>query len=176
MALPRPRAVPPLLPMRGGVVNHHTARIDRAPPVILDLMSSCVRGQRAQGIGHTAALLLLLRLQQLLTLLEDPEDRLRWAGIQAEPATFQATGGVELIWRCGEPGAGRADGDADGLVGATVGVADEVITHDHHGFDSFEETLREDLKHVFVRETAHGHSFTRAFSRSFNSGIWSTLF
>jgi hypothetical protein len=49
-------------------------------------------------------------------------------------------------------------------------VADEVITDDHHGFHSFEETLREDLEHVLVRKTAHFHSCTSAFNRSFNSG------
>jgi hypothetical protein len=50
-------------------------------------------------------------------------------------------------------------------------MPDEVIANDHHGLDSFKETLGKDLKHVFLGETAHFHSFTRAFSLSFNSGI-----
>jgi hypothetical protein len=33
-------------------------------------------------------------------------------------------------------------------MGAAVGMADEVIANDHHGFDSFKETLGKDLKHV----------------------------
>jgi hypothetical protein len=44
----------------------------------------------------------------------------------------------------------------------TVWVADQVVADDHHGFDSFEETLREDLEHIFFREAAHFHSFTSA--------------
>jgi hypothetical protein len=32
---------------------------------------------------------------------------------------------------------------------AAVGVADEMIADEHHGFDSFKETLGEDLKHIF---------------------------
>jgi hypothetical protein len=28
-------------------------------------------------------------------------------------------------------------------------VADEMIADEHHGFDSFKETLRKDLEHVF---------------------------
>ena len=70
----------------------------------------------------------------------------------------------------------RADRHANGLMRATVRMADQVIADDHHRFDSFEETLREDLKHVLVGETAHFHSLTRAFRRSFSSGICSRLF
>jgi hypothetical protein len=36
-------------------------------------------------------------------------------------------------------------------MGATVGMADEVITNDHHRLHSFEETLGENLEHVFLR-------------------------
>ena len=86
-------------------------------------------------------LLLLLRFQQLIALLEYAVDCLRGAGVQAEAATFETARGVEFIRRCGEPGAGRTDGDADPIVGATVGMAHEVIAGDHHGFDSFKETL-----------------------------------
>jgi hypothetical protein len=54
-------------------------------------------------------------------------------------------------------------------------MADEVIANDHHGFDSFKETLGKDLEHVSIREAAHFHSFTSSFNRSFNSGICSRL-
>ena len=59
---------------------------------------------------------------------------------------------------------------------AAVGMADQVVANDHHGFDSFKETLREDLEHVLFGNAAHGHSFTSAFNRSFNSGICARLF
>src|SRR5574337_50837 len=58
---------------------------------------------------------------------------------------------------------------------AAVGMADEMITNDQHGFDSFKETLREDLKHVLIRQAAHFHSFTSSLSRSLSSGICSRL-
>jgi hypothetical protein len=118
---------------------------------------------------------LLLRLQQLSPLLEHSKNRLRRAGIQAEAAAFQASGRVKFEWRGGEPGAGRADRNTDGLMGAAIGMADEVIPNDHHGFDSFKETLGKDLEHVFLRETAHFHSLTSAFNRSFSSGCCSRL-
>ena len=118
---------------------------------------------------------LLLRLQHLLPLLEHPIDRLRGTGIQAEAATLQAARGVELIWWSGKPGAGRADGNTDGLMGAAIGMADQVIANNHHRFDSFKETLGKDLEHVSIREAAHFHSFTSSFNRSFNSGCCSRL-
>ena len=133
------------------------------------------RVARAQGITSLPRLF-LLRLQQLVPLLEDPVDRLRGAGIEAETAAFQASGRIELIRRRREPGAGRANGNTNAVVSAAVRMADEVIANDHHRFDSFEETLREDLKHVFLGKTAHFHSFTSAFNRSFSSGIWVRLF
>ena len=119
--------------------------------------------------------LFFLRLQQLLPLLEHPIDRLRGTGIQAEATAFQAAGGIEFVWRRREPGAGRTDRNTDGLMGAAVGMADEVIANDHHGFDSFKETLGKDLEHVSIWEAAHFHSFTSSFNRSFNSGICSRL-
>jgi len=128
-----------------------------------------------EATGPDTPVLLLLRLQQFLPLLEHSIDRLRGTGIQAETTTFQAARGVELIWWSGKPGAGRADGNTDGLMGAAVGMADEVIANDHHGFDSFKETLGKDLKHVSIRKAAHFHSFTSSFNRSFNSGCCSRL-
>ena len=119
--------------------------------------------------------LLLLRLQQFFAFLEYCIDRLRRAGVEAQSAAFEATGRIEFVGRRGEPCAGRADGNANGLMGATVRMADQVIANNQHGFHSFEETLGEDLEHVFLWETAHFHSLTRSLSRSFNSGICSIL-
>src|SRR5688572_28066672 len=135
--------------------------------------------QRHQAAGpnfRDVRLLLLLRLEQLVAFPEDSEDRVRGAGIEAQAATFQAACGVELIRGGGEPGPGRTHGHADRVMGAAVGVADQVVANDHHGFDSFKETLREDLEHVLFGDAAHGHSLTRAFNRAFNSGICSRLF
>ena len=120
--------------------------------------------------------LLLLRLQQLIALLEYREDGLRRAGVEAEPTAFQAPRRVEFIGRGRKPCTRRANRHANGLVCATIRVADQVIADDHHRLDSFEETLREDLKHVLVWQAAHFHSLMSALSRSFNSGICSRLF
>lgn len=119
--------------------------------------------------------LFLLRLQQLLAFLEYPVDGLRGTGIQTETAAFQAARRIELVGRGREPGPGWADWNTNGLMGAAVWMADEVIANDHHRFDSFKETLGKDLKHVSIREAAHFHSFTSSFNRSFNSGICSRL-
>jgi hypothetical protein len=54
-------------------------------------------------------------------------------------------------------------------------MADEVIPNDHHRFHSFKETLRKYLEHISIRETAHFHSFTSSFNRTFNSGYCSRL-
>jgi hypothetical protein len=55
-------------------------------------------------------------------------------------------------------------------------MANEVIANDHHGFDSFKETLRKDVEHISIWEAVtHFHSFTRSFKRSFNSGCCSRL-
>ena len=129
-----------------------------------------------EATGPVTPDLLFLRLQQLLPLLEHGENRLGGTGIQAEAAAFQATGRVELVGRSREPGAGRADRDADCLMGAAVGMADKVIANNHHGLDSFKETLGENIEHVSVWEAAHFHSFTSSFKRSFNSGCCSRLF
>ncbi len=132
------------------------------------------RVARAKGTARLPRL--FLRLQHLLPLLEYPVDRLRRTGIQAEAAAFETAGRVELIGRSREPGAGRANRNTDGLMGAAVGMADEVITNDHHRFDSFKETLGKDVEHVSVREAVtHFHSFTSSFKRSFNSGCCSRL-
>src|SRR5437868_1413525 len=137
----------------------------------------CVRNESSQQcVAHTAVTSsLFLWLQHFLPLFEHPINRLRGTGIQAEATAFQATGRVELERWGGEPGAGRADWNTDCLMSAAVGMADEVIANDHHGFDSFKETLGKDLKHVSIREAAHFHSFTSSFNRSFNSGICSRL-
>src|SRR6185436_2815248 len=132
-------------------------------------------GRVARAKGTARLRRLLLRLQHLLPLLEHSVDRLRGTGVQTETATFQTAGRVELVGRSGEPGAGRADRDTDGLMGASVWMADEVVTNDHHGFDSFKETLGKDLEHVSIRKAVHFHSFTSSFSRSFNSGNCSRL-
>jgi len=131
-------------------------------------------GEEATGIDTPR--LFFLRLQHLLPLLEHPIDRLRGTGIQTEAATFKTAGRVKLVGRSREPGAGRADWDTDGLMGAAVGMTDQVIANDHHGFDSFKETLGKDLKHVSIRKATHFHSFTSSFKRSFNSGCCSRLF
>lgn len=139
--------------------------------------SGRARSGGEEATGPVTPDLFLLRLQHLLALLEDPVDRLRGTGVQAEAATFQAAGRIELIGRGREPGAGRADGHANALVCATVRMADEVVANDHHRFDSFEETLGKDVEHVSVWEAvAHFHSFTSSFKRSFSSGICSRLF
>jgi len=131
-------------------------------------------GEEATGLGTPD--LLFLRLQQLLALLEHGENRLRGTGIQAEPAAFQTAGRIELVRRSREPGAGRADRNTDGLMGAAVRMADEVIANDHHGFDSFKETLGKNVEHVSIREAVtHFHSFTSSFNRSFSSGCCSKL-
>src|SRR5215208_5557248 len=132
--------------------------------------------KETEDIIRCSSRLLLLRFQQLLTFFKDSEDGLGWAGIQAKPTAFETAGGIEFIGRRREPCAGRADRYTNGLMGAAVRMPDQVIADNHHRFDSFEETLREDLKHVLVRETAHFHSFTSSFNRSFNSGICSRLF
>ena len=137
--------------------------------------SRIARSEGEEATGPATPNLLFLRLQHLLPLLEHPVDRLRGTGIQAEAAAFQAAGGVELVGRRREPGAGRADGDTDGLMGAAVGMADEVIANDHHRFDSFKETLGKDLEHVSIGKASHFHSFTSSFKRSFNSGCCSRL-
>src|SRR5439155_10675675 len=77
------------------------------------------------------------RLEELLALAEDGIDGLRRAGIQAEPAGLDAAGRIELVGRRGEPGSGWAYRDADCIVGAPVGVADQVISLEHHGLDCF---------------------------------------
>lgn len=98
-----------------------------------------MRGARArEGISLPR---FLLRPKQLIALLENTVNRLRGTGVQAEAATFEAARGVEFVGWGREPGAGRTDGNADPIVGTTVGMAHEVIAGDHHGFDSFEETL-----------------------------------
>ncbi len=113
-----------------------------------DCVNAC-HGARAREVSGLPCL--LLWFQQFITLLEDRVDGLRWAGVQAESAAFEAARWVEFVgWR-GEPRAGGADRYAYGLVSAAVGMADEVITNDQHGRDSFKETLREDLEHVFLR-------------------------
>ena len=131
------------------------------------------RVARAKGTARLPRL--LLRLQHLLPLLEYPIDRMRRTGIKTEATAFQAARRIELIRGSREPGTGRADRNTDGLMGATVRMADEVIPNDHHRFDSFKETLGKDLEHVSVWEAAHFHSFTSSFNRSFNSGICSRL-
>src|SRR6267143_84074 len=98
---------------------------------------------------------LLLRLQQLLSLPEHRIDRLRGTGIQAEATTFQAAGRIELVGCSREPGAGRADQNTEGVMGAAVGMADDVIANDHHGVDSFKKTLENDLEHDSIWEAAH---------------------
>ena len=103
-------------------------------------------------IDRTASLSTSFVAPKVLALLENGVNRLRRAGIQAEAATFQTTGRIELVGRGREPGAGRADRNTDGLMSAAVGMADEVIANDHHGFDSFKETLGEDVEHVSIRE------------------------
>jgi hypothetical protein len=137
--------------------------------------SGLARSGGEEAPGPVTPDLLFLRLQQLLPLLEHGEDRLRGTGVQAEAAAFQATGRVELVGRSREPSAGRADRNADGLMRAAVGMADEVIANDHHGLDSFKETLGKDLEHVSIRKAAHFHSFTSSFNRSFSSGCCSKL-
>lgn len=94
--------------------------------------------------------LCLLRTNELVALLEDAVDRLGGAGVQTEAAAFQTAGRIELVGRRREPGAGRTDGNAHALMCAAVRMADEVVTDDHHRFHSFEETLREDLEHIFL--------------------------
>src|SRR5262249_30597313 len=122
------------------------------------------------------SLALRLRLEQLVAFSKDAEDRMRGTGIEAQAATFQTARGVELVGWSREPGPGRTNGHADRIVRAAVRMPDKVVANDHHGFDSFKETLGEDLEHVLFGDAAHGHSFTSALSRSFNSGICSRLF
>ncbi len=156
---------------RGGLVNPHVRASNEGSLHVL------ATARCASTAGLTCLpRLFLLRHQHLLPLLEDPVNRLGGAGIQAEPAALQTAGGVELVRRRRQPGAGGTNGDADRLVGAAIGMSDEVITDDHHGFDSFEETLREDLEHVLGTLFRHFHSFTRALMRSLSSGICSRLF
>ena len=137
--------------------------------------SRLARSGGEEATGPVTPALLFLRLQQLLPLLKHGEDRLRGTGIQTEAAAFETAGRIELVGWCGKPGSGRADRHADGLMRAAVGMTDEVITYDHHGFDSFKETLGEDLEHILIRQTAHFHSLTSSFSRSFSSGCCSKL-
>ena len=138
--------------------------------------SRLARSGGEEAPGPDTPDLFLLRLQQLLPLLEHPEDRLRRTGIQAEAAAFKTAGSIELVGWCGKPSAGRTDRHADGLMRAAVRMTDEVIANDHHGFDSFKETLGKDVEHVSIGEAVtHFHSFTSSFKRSFNSGCCSRL-
>jgi hypothetical protein len=148
----------------------------RARRTVCLLPRILLRPRVARAQGTTRLPRFLLRLQHLLPLLEHPIDRLRGTGIQTEAATFKTAGRVKLVGRSREPGAGRADWNTDGLMGAAVGMTDQVIANDHHGFDSFKETLGKDLKHVSIRKATHFHSFTSSFKRSFNSGCCSRLF
>src|SRR5438552_19165027 len=98
-----------------------------------------------QGARETDDLLggrRLGRLEELLAFAKDGVDGLRRAGIKAEPAGLDAAGRVELVGRRGEPGPGWAYRNADRIVSAPVGVADQVISLEHHGFDSFEQGPR----------------------------------
>src|SRR2546426_2648798 len=124
-------------------------------------MATSASASPADGVGARRAVPLLLRfalgrLQQLLAFAEDGVDGLRRAGIQAEPAGLDAAGRIELVRRRGEPGPGRVHRDADCIVGAPVGVADQVISLEHHGFDSFKQGPREKLEDVLGRR---GHGF-----------------
>ncbi|MER3422531.1 MAG: hypothetical protein C4293_04145 [Nitrospiraceae bacterium] len=66
---------------------------------------------------------LLLWHKNLVALPEDGVDGLRRAGIEAEPAAFEAAGRIEFERRGRKPCAGWADGYAKGLMGAPVGMA-----------------------------------------------------
>src|SRR5688572_10943429 len=168
MGLPRPRTVPffSLRPSQG---------VGWLVPDCAHRATTVLPGGLCEQRELTRLPRLFLRLQQLPPLFEHGENRLRGTGIQAEPTAFQATGRVEFVGRCRKPSARGADRNTDGLMRAPVGMADEVIADNHHGFDSFEETLGKDLKHISIRETAHFHSFTSSFNRSFSSGCCSKL-
>ena len=90
-----------------------------------------------------------LRHQHLIAFAIDGINGIRRTGVQAQPARFEAAGCIELERWGGKPGAGRTYGNTDRLVRATIGMTHQVIADDHHGFDSFKKTLREDLEHVF---------------------------
>src|SRR2546426_6040394 len=124
-------------------------------------MATSASASPADGVGARRAVPLLLlftlgRFQELLAFAEDGVDGLRRAGIQAKPAGLDAAGGIEFVRWCGEPGPGRAHRDADCIVGAPVGVTDQVISLEHHGFDSFKQGPREKLEDVLGRR---GHGF-----------------
>ena len=84
--------------------------------------------------------------------------------------SFPGTVRIKLIRRRRKPGACGADRHANGLVGTPVRMAHQVIANEHHRFDSFEETLREDLEHVLWGRLLTSHSLISSTSRSFNSG------
>src|SRR5436309_1047217 len=107
------------------------------------------------------------RLEELVAFAEDGVDGLRRAGVQAEPAGLDAAGRIELVGRRRQPGPGRAYRNANRVVGAPVGVADQVISLEHHGFDSFEQGPREELEDVLGRR---GHAFSG--SSAARGGSW----
>src|SRR5256712_13795384 len=105
-------------------------------------MATSASASPADGVGARRAVPLLLRfalgrLQELLAFAEDGVDGLRRAGIQAEPAGLYAAGGIAFVGRRGKPCPGRADRDADCSVRTPVGVAEQVISLQHHALDSF---------------------------------------
>jgi len=164
-------------PLRASSDHRFIVGALRARRTVCLLSRILLRPRVARAKGTAKLPRLFLRLQHLLPLLEHPVDRLRGTGIQAEAAAFQATGRIKLIRRRREPGAGRADRYADSLMRAAVGMANEVIANNHHGFDSFKETLGKDIEHISIWEAVtHFHSFTSSFKRSFNSGCCSRLF
>src|SRR5437899_702991 len=120
-----------------------------------------------RGLPLLLVLFALGRLEELLAFAEDGIDGLRRAGVQAEPAGLDAAGRVELVRRRGQPGSGWAHRNADRIVGAPVGVADQVISLEHHGFDSFEQGPRKELEDVLGRR---GHAFNG--SSATGGGSW----
>lgn len=94
------------------------------------------------------ASLLLLRRDNLFPFAVYRVNGLGRAGIEAEAAAFEASRGIKLEGRGRQPRASWANRDTNGVLGATVGVTNEVISNEHHRLYTFKEALGKQFQHV----------------------------